>query len=356
MTKRESSILKGIAIMLMLVHHLFYADVIYETMDIRFFLLNREQLIWFGMFGKACVALFVFVTGYGITKSMKAVSAEKLGTYIIKRYVKLIFPFLFIYLLALIAAAISGMLVNTYGSGLNMLYHAVVDALGLANLLGTPTLNGTWWYMSLAVTLIVLVPLINIVCNRFGVLGTILLGILVPVYIGNNEADNLRWYMMSAVVGVICARESSLDQLRAWCNTLFKRIVLLVVSLFGIIFLGEMCWQIGHYWILDAVIALFFAILVSYIGRIPLVSTLLSRLGKHSMNIFLTHSFLFYYYCRGFIYGFHYPILIYLALLLTSLALSIVIELLKKAIRFEKLEKAVIAKLCGTNRTAIQQD
>ena len=64
--------------------------------------------------------------------------------------------------------------------------------------------------------------------------------------------------------------------------------------------------------------------------------------GKHSMNMYLTHTFIFGYFFADFIYGFKYPVLIFLALFTTSLLLSICIEFVKRRIGFYKLSGKVV--------------
>lgn len=64
--------------------------------------------------------------------------------------------------------------------------------------------------------------------------------------------------------------------------------------------------------------------------------------GMHSMNMYLTHTFIFGYFFHDFIYGFKYPVLIFLALFATSLLLSICIEFVKTRIGFYKLQGKVV--------------
>ena len=71
MTKRESNILKCVAIMLMLFHHLFMyaAEPYYPALVYGPLLSNPWRLASAGQLSKLCVTLFVFVTAYGTTKS-----------------------------------------------------------------------------------------------------------------------------------------------------------------------------------------------------------------------------------------------------------------------------------------------
>jgi membrane-bound acyltransferase YfiQ involved in biofilm formation len=81
------------------------------------------------------------------------------------------------------------------------------------------------------------------------------------------------------------------------------------------------------------------------VRNIPYISALFQYLGKHSMNIFMIHTFIFYYFFKTFIYSFHYPIFIFNALLIISLALSILLELIKKEIRLSSLIKSANQKI-----------
>ncbi len=58
--------------------------------------------------------------------------------------------------------------------------------------------------------------------------------------------------------------------------------------------------------------------------------TILSFIGVHSMNIFLFHTFIYYYYWQDLIYWTRNPFLIFLTLLIVSLIISIAIETVKK--------------------------
>lgn len=64
-------------------------------------------------------------------------------------------------------------------------------------------------------------------------------------------------------------------------------------------------------------------------------------LGKHAMNIYMIHTFIFRYYYEKFIYSFEYPILIFIVLIILSLSVSIILEFIKKAIHFSSLVKRV---------------
>jgi len=67
-------------------------------------------------------------------------------------------------------------------------------------------------------------------------------------------------------------------------------------------------------------------------------------LGKHSFNIFLFHTFIYYYWFRNLLYSLNNPILIFLTLLVVTLVISVGMELVKNYIGYYKLQTRIINK------------
>lgn len=67
MTKDETNVCKGFAILLMFVHHLFSRPEVYADYSIRYFPFSYKTIISIALLGKVCVAIFVFLSAYGIT-------------------------------------------------------------------------------------------------------------------------------------------------------------------------------------------------------------------------------------------------------------------------------------------------
>lgn len=68
----------------------------------------------------------------------------------------------------------------------------------------------------------------------------------------------------------------------------------------------------------------------------PLYNALIF-IGKHSMNIFLFHTFIFSHWFRDEIYASRNPLTIFLLLLSTCITVSIILEYIKHVIHFETL-------------------
>lgn len=109
---------------------------------------------------------------------------------------------------------------------------------------------------------------------------------------------------------------------------------MLVCIIIGIV--DRKC-SLGNHIFYDGLVAV--AIVMFYqLFELPKVITVpLEYLGKHSMNIFLFHTFIFYYWFKSFIYSPRNPFLILCLLLGVCLLLSIFLEKVKQWIGFNKL-------------------
>ena len=63
MTKRQSAVLQGVAIWMMLYHHLYSEAAEYESL---FPFLQADAVRRIAWFCKICVGIFAFVSGYGM--------------------------------------------------------------------------------------------------------------------------------------------------------------------------------------------------------------------------------------------------------------------------------------------------
>ena len=91
--------------------------------------------------------------------------------------------------------------------------------------------------------------------------------------------------------------------------------------------------------VFDAVITLSMIMLYKSVELPTFVEKTLEFLGKHSMNIFLFHTFIFSHWLKVFIYSPKNPLLIFLLLLALCLIISVAIEWLKKIIKIDSLIK-----------------
>lgn len=144
---------------------------------------------------------------------------------------------------------------------------------------------------------------------------------------------------------------SKIDRIKIIRNKYINGV--LVFFLLGIIFVAatyiffripfKKLWEY-NYGIYAAIFICFFK---KYVVRIPVISKILIFFGKHSMNIFLIHTFIQSVFFMDFIFGFKHFLLIAAVLFGISLAISVlIIEPLKKLVRFDKLMDKLSNKFC----------
>lgn len=175
-TKEDSVKVKGIAIILMLIHHCFLNADRYKGQEVIF--APFSEAVWneWGLYFKICVALFVFTSAYGLTISFKNVNSdfnmprEKVVRIITARYIKLISAYMFVFIMLQLYSLVmqKGRYAYIYGSKPTGIIYMLIDMLGLADIIGTPTFIATFWYMGFAQTIIFGMPLFIAVYKRGG--------------------------------------------------------------------------------------------------------------------------------------------------------------------------------------------
>lgn len=261
----------------------------------------------------------------------------------VARYVKLLLSYQFLFLLALIFAPPNYDRFAVYGEDLShgVLYF-LVDFFGCADVVGTPTYNATWWYMSLALMLIALLPILQMLCKKIGFMALPAMFFLLRYL---NVYFTASWYLPVAAFGILCAEHNVIEQIALKFENASRKSKLLAIICFiaasGLVlwlrFKTTYCWDVFDL-LLTFNLTLFVVLVVS---RIPVVSSALHFVGKYSMDIFLLHTFFYSYWFRTHIYSFKYPVFILTALLIESLLASICVEWVKDKIRFDVFSKKV---------------
>lgn len=70
-TREDTKLIKGAAVLLMLMHHLwgFPERIAGGELRTLFSVFGKSFILYVGVFGKICMSLFFFVSGYGMYKS-----------------------------------------------------------------------------------------------------------------------------------------------------------------------------------------------------------------------------------------------------------------------------------------------
>ncbi len=338
-TKECSLIAKSLFVMLMLLHHVFYDTVLWDK-DI-LSLSARPILSTWGIYGKVCVGGFAFISAYGMTKQLMKNETgrdKSMLAFSAKRLIKLESTCLFIYPIAVFYQRFIVKLPVKPIFVANGEFHPgymLIDAVGLADLFKTPKLNVTWWYLSFAVLLILSLPALYLLYKKVG-WPLVFLALLV---FGDKK-------LVAAILGIAFAYDGWFEKLEIRLMQSVKSFILgLIVTLFLVWLSFEIVLYSGPadsvVWCAGALIAF---ISMMYLSRIPVLARALQYIGKHSGNIFLVHTFIYMYFYEEFIYSFRWAGAIWGVLLLCSLAVSILLELLKKLLRYDVLVMKITNK------------
>ncbi len=331
-TREHTNIVKGFAIILMLVYHLFENEESVVQLGVNFEPLPADVFYMISKFGNVCVSIFVFLTAYGIAVSLlrqKEITLKAAYTQAVKRFGKLMLHFFLLYVSVILVMFPFFDLKSLYGSGWQGAICMLTDALGLQMFYGGITLNNTWWYMEIAYIMIFLVPALVWLVKKLGY--AILPVVYFVPFIFSMNYDVER-YLMVAAVGVCAAYGDWLTKGMEWkVPGIVKWLISLVGFAFCVVLRQNYLIQEEYLAPVDALISLFvvWAVAVT-LGTIPGVRKVFAFIGRHSMNIFLVHTFFYLSVFRAEIYYVKYAALILLVLLVVTLLYSMALEGVKK--------------------------
>lgn len=351
-TKEDSNLCKGIAILMLLFHHLFNDYEEYAGYTVSYWPFTGERITFYALLCKICVAVFVFISGYGIADSYRRKfkndepqKAEMIN-FIGKKYWKLMCCYWFVFILTLLCQPLGWTVVDAYGNNVKAGFiYFLIDAAGLSFLFSTPTLNPTWWYMSLAIAIIIILPFLLWLMQKMGAV-VVTAGIMIFLYLARlqNDATFYAFPMLMGALSCNCCLFEKIHRTGGSRKTAFLAKTAAELTLLIVFLHYRTDYNLNG--IIDGGIAFMIAILSSEIlEKIPLLSRLLGILGKNSANMFLVHNQLYSLYFLGFFYSFRYWWLILLVLTGVSLLVSLVIDMLKKRTGYDKFMKMAGVKL-----------
>lgn len=339
----ETQIIKAFAIMAMLIHHLF---------------LNHPEygigVYSIAIMGKVCVALFVFLSGYGMAITFpKNVYgglnvAKDIFFFLGKRYVKFYMNYWVIFIVSIsIGIFCFGRTLETaYGTDNGLLTKFIIDFWGLR---GFGSYNITWWFNELILTLWLLFPLLYALMRNIVVSICIITVLYMNpgdfLYMSEALASCLSVYVLPFCIGICMACHTG--RINRILNTIPPKFLLIVLVAAASIFLflrGVPLFPKFSYFRVDPFATISFVLFVVCLCRTTKMKFApLQFIGKHSMNMYLTHTFVFCYFFHDFIYGLEYPILMFLALFGISMLISVIVELVKNKLGFYQLQGRIVS-------------
>lgn len=349
-TKEITLSLKGIAILLLLFHHLFYNADFVQVQKINFLFIPYSAIQPIAIMSRICVWIFAFLSAYGLSCQYCSLKYNNFQ-FIIKRWIALLSAFWIPYLVVFVGYYI------TVGNPISYVYKynylaLTFDFLGVADFFKTPMIVGVWWYMCFAQILILLIPILNYICQKFGwyafPLAFLVLQYL-PEGITSSFGGIYSEYFLVIVLAALCANYNFFDKIlirkREHLQNIIELFIEILILISCIIFTYKLSgidiWHLSGLFSSFAVLAL--CIIIGKWGQFKLIKKIFIFLGKHSGNMFMVHTFI-YIYIPKLIFKSGYAIINYFSLVILSIIASILIEFLKKILHYDILIQKIIRK------------
>lgn len=313
-SREDTKRMKGVAILLMLMHHLWaFPDRIaggelWHVLNI----CGESSLAYFGSFGKICVSFFFFLGGYGIyiscNKRRFDIIAKVKGLYLAYWKVFLIFiPLAFLFCAHQPIYCEKIKICTRYATfSMQKCFN---------NFIGFSTsYNSEWWFLRRYVYALIIYPIIDRIVRRrsamFNVIAIVIFSILITDIfpaLGKLEVlgtlkDNYLYrifFLMSAPytacfwMGAVFAKDNLLIKIRDSLQQNNLLNPLLDIFFVGIIV--QLCHITGQ--ILDILyVPCLIVFLTDLLRHLRPMQTVLLAIGKESTSMWLIHPFFCYYF------------------------------------------------------------
>lgn len=319
-TREDTKLIKGAAVLLMLMHHLwgFPERIAGGELRTLFSVFGKSFILYVGVFGKICVSLFFFVSGYGMYKSSQNGEFNLLnklkGLYLSYWKIFVIFiPLGFLFFRNQPLYCDSPDICNRFSEF--SWDELVKNFLGMGVTSKYDMYNREWWFLQSYIYAILSFPLMKRIFDRYSaiiniafiVTGSILVSNLFPA-IGNIEAigtlnNNFlyRAFFCQAAPYIACfwmGGGTAKDDLLIKLQVIMKKNNMLnplsdIVIILLIVYLRNS--GIGESADIFYVPILITAIL-DFVKRVNMMEKILFKIGNQSTNMWLIHTFFCYYF------------------------------------------------------------
>ena len=322
-SKKDAAMLQAVAVMLMVWHHLFgfpeRINVPYVLVLDRFFSIET----YVSYFGRICIAVFAFISGYGMRKKVLR-AKQKCGIFYNYRSVLLqILKFFSRYWIVFFIFIPIGHVIKIYPFDLRRFLNGIIgNGAGY---------NAEWWYVGTYLRLLLLFPILSwfadLIQKRMPFLAHILMALAVMVVLLLPRSASFYGFLsilLCFVQGMYFVDSNVFELLyRPLADRPFLRCAV-GLMLCSIVFI------LRFYGVQDYLIVAAFVFAVVIILRpnrlMCFVQPVLLYAGKYSTYIWLTHTFFGYYYFQKLTFFPRYSWLVFLWCMLLSIATGIAME------------------------------
>lgn len=316
----DTNFSKGIAICLMIWHHLFWDT---SSFGIAFGGVNISQAM--GIVSKVCVSIFLILSGYGIYESTKNEFDIK------KTYSKHLAKIYVNYWYIIMVSLIIGFLFFR-NNLLQMLpqnhpYLGIILSLsGLQYLVGYKGFNPSWWFISVTIVLYLLYPIFRCLLEKYN-FKFFLISILFLFAVNIPYIGNTVFWFFPFIFGMYISKNNILSIIY---NIFYKNYCFIILFLLFVVFTYTryiLGMTINGY-VFDSIYALLIiTINFVFLSRIKIISLICVFLGKHSMIMYLVHMFITNYYIGSVtINMINQPVFMFFISLIITIIVALLIE------------------------------
>ncbi len=329
LTKKDSNIIKGMAVLMLLYSHLFLSKTnwpFFQSIE----LFNRPMATYLTIFTNPVICVFLFISGYGLYRKFETLQegghAQLL--YIWRKLKTIYFQFWIIFFLAIVLLIIFNF--NFYAQVHYSLGSFIADFFGVSYLLDTTTINSSYWYITVILFSYLLSPVLFLISKKApipAICGSSLVIIVFCIFLKEGKAAGGFGDMIIRLVpfefGMLFAREN-------WFSKITHNKIILYG---GPCLVGAITLIVKYYfdiaYALDTIIAIceivlalqFFRFLYNK-GKKHYFLRYLEFLGKQSLIIYLIHAY-FVLYLKSFVFALKIPVLVFTMFLVINSILSV---------------------------------
>lgn len=336
LSKSDTAGIKGIAILFMLWHHLFLHSTEYGA-------LTQSLAVVF----KVCVALFLFVSGYGLTKQYGGLEKRNVQTTIrfwLRRFINFFLPFWFCFVLVVVIGNLCGYTFHdAYPATRNTLKCVLLDFFGQ---MGYDSYLGPWWFNKMIIQLYLAFPFLYLMLyNRYTAIVGLIAIVLIQLF-ANRIPGNLFFIveggLPSFCLGMMAARFRIVPEMRKKVQKIVWAITAVLIGVVLSILLLSVIKNPNQAVLIRALLAL--CIVVAFKSFEGSASRVLGFMGKYATIMYLTHVLLIKLLPR-IVYYPKYSVLIFLFFVIACLAFAVTIDWLERVTRYDKLRLALVNSL-----------
>lgn len=341
-TRKDTKILKGIAICLMLYHHLFaFPERVMAGDFISLYYFGDTNLsVCLGAFGRICVPMFTFLSGYGCY--MAAMRSDDIPGLVRRRLWGLYKTFWMVFFVCL-----PGLLYTHRSLRSTILYELVYHFLGLHT-----TFNDEWWFVLPFALLLVLFPAIKRFLERpraslytdlflLVVLNTVIVYIIpaaveAPVFADAvqttfwKHTEELLEILPAYITGCIFARYDILSRVKARFGGRPLCCLAALAVMIAVFFIRSV--NRDYYDFINAAVFILALTVLLPLKGAQWLGKVFEKLGEESSLMWLIHSFFCYYWFQHLVYLPRYSPLVFLWLTVLSFGAAKLIRLFYRAL------------------------